>query len=278
MKRIICIIGLWCPLLLPAQQAVQPDPRALQESRNLTREADKEMASDDFINAEATYRRAIAKSDQNPAAPYNLGNAYYDSESYSEAFGRFKEAGEQSGEKSEKHMAYHNMGNVYMQRKEYQAAIEAYKEALRNNPSDEETRYNLALAKELLEKDPQQQQNDQDQDDQQQQDQNKKEEQNQDQNQGGEDQQDQDQDPNEQQGDSEKEENKEGEGPEKQEKDQKPNPSEQEEQQTPPRPNQLSPQQIENLLEAMENEEKKVKEKIDAQKVKGPKVKKKKDW
>ena len=278
MKQIFFLLGICFPFLLAGQQEPSmPDPDALQESRNLTAEADEAMASDDFIQAEATYRRAIAKSEANPAAPYNLGNAYYESESYSEAFGRFKEAGDRASEKAEKHMAYHNMGNVYMQRKEYERAIEAYKEALRNNPADEETRYNLALAKELLEKDPQDQQNDQDQDDQQQQDQNEQQEQNQDQNEGGQDQQE-DQEQNEQQGDSEKEDNKEGDGPEKQEQEQKPNPSEQEEQEQPPRPNQLSPQQIENLLEAMENEEKKVKEKIDAQKVKGPKVKKEKDW
>ncbi len=276
MNRILLLISLFACLPVFSQEKKEGDPRALKESRTLTWEAGKDLESDDFINAEAKYRRAIAKSAENAAAPYNLGNAYYENESYSEAFGRFREAGERAGEKPDKHRAYHNMGNVYMQRKEYAQAIEAYKEALRNDPTDEETRYNLALAKELLKKDPQQ--NDQNEEDQQQEDQQEQEEQNQDQDQGGEDQQEQDQDQNQQEGDSEKEENKEGDGPQKQEQQQKPNPSDQEEQKTPPRPNQLSPQQIENLLEAMENEEKKVKEKIDAQKVKGPKVKKKKDW
>lgn len=276
MNRILLLISLlaWLPGI--SQEKKEGDPSALKESRNLTWEAGKDLESDDFVNAEAKYRRAIAKSAENAAAPYNLGNAYYENESYSEAFGRFREAGERAGEKPDKHRAFHNMGNVYMQRKEYAQAIEAYKEALRNDPTDDETRYNLALAKELLKKDPQQ--NDQNKDDQQQEDQQEKEEQNQDQDQGGEDQQEQDQDQNQQEGDSEKEENKEGDGPEKQEQQQKPNPSDQKEEKRPPRPNQLSPQQIENLLEAMENEEKKVKEKIDAQKVKGPKVKKKKDW
>jgi tetratricopeptide (TPR) repeat protein len=276
MKYLLIILGLFSPSLMQSQQEEQPDPGALQESRDLTREAGKDLSSDDFAGAEAKYRRAIAKSEENAAAPYNLGSAYYRKESYGEAFGRFREAGERASEKPGKHMAFHNMGNAYMQRKEYEQAVEAYKEALRNNPTDEETRYNLALAKELLKKDPQQQQNDQDQQDQDQQDQKEEQEQNQDQNQGGEDQQ-QDQDQNPQDGDSEKEENKEGDGPEKEEKGRKPEESEPDQKQSP-RPNQLSPQQIENLLEAMENEEKKVKEKIDAQKVKGPKVKKEKDW
>ncbi len=279
MNRLLLLIGLCLPGLGLAQQEPQPDPREERESRSLTWEAGKDLESDDFVNAEAKYRKAIAKSGENAAAPYNLGNAYYEKESYGEAFGRFKEAGERASEKTQKHQAFHNMGNVYMQRKEYEKAVEAYKEALRNDPTDEETRYNLALAKELLKKDQQQQQNDKNEEDQQQEDQQQEEEQNQDQNQGGEDQQEeQDQNQNQQEGDSEKEENKEGDGPEKQEKEQKPDPSQQEEQKRPPRPNQLSPQQIENLLEAMENEEKKVKEKIDALKVKGPKVKKEKDW
>lgn len=282
MKQFALIVFFLSALLSFAQQQEPlPDYEALEESKKLTLEAGKELASQDFVSAEATLRRAISKSAENPAAPYNLGNAYYEKESFSEAFGRFKEAGERAGEKPDKHQAYHNMGNVYMQQKDYEKAVEAYKEALRNNPSDEETRYNLALAKEMLKKDPQNQdQNEDDKNEQPDQDEQEKENQdkNEDQDQGGEDQQEEDQEPNEQEGDSEKEENKEGDGPEKEEKEQKPNPSQPDDQKTPPRPNQLSPQQIENLLEAMENEEKKVKEKIDAQKVKGPKVKKEKDW
>ena len=56
-----------------------------------------------------------------------------------------------SENKTEKHAALHNMGNVYMKKKEYEKAVESYKNALRNNPSDNETRYNYALAKSLLE-------------------------------------------------------------------------------------------------------------------------------
>ena len=48
---------------------------------------------------------------------------------------------------------------VGMKQKDYAKAVEAYKNALRNNPEDEETRYNYALAKELLEKEQEQQQN-----------------------------------------------------------------------------------------------------------------------
>ena len=250
------------------------DPKAEQESRNLTREANKELAGNDFVRAEADFRRAIAKSGDNSVAPYNLGTAYYRKDSYGEAFGRFKEAAEKASEKPHKQRAFHNMGNVYMKRKEYEPAVEAYKEALRNNPGDEETRYNLALAKELLEKEKQEQQQNQDQDDQnEQQDDQQEQEKNQNQQDQGENGDQEEQQDQQQDGDSEQEDNQEGDGDKKEEQDRKP-----QDQQQQPRPNQLSPQQIQNLLQAMENEEKKVKEKLDAQKVKGIPARKEKDW
>ncbi|MEB8328417.1 tetratricopeptide repeat protein [Flavobacteriaceae bacterium KMM 6897] len=259
--------------------------KALRSSKNLTWEANKELSQNNFANAEANYRKAIAKSDENAVAPYNLGNAYYEKETYNEAFSRFKQAGEMAVDKNEKHSAYHNMGNVFMKNKEYEKAVDAYKQALRNNPNDEETRYNLALAKEMLKK-----QQDEDKKNDKNQDKKDEKDKNQDDKKDGENNKDnkgdQKDDKNKDKGDEgdkgdqKKEENKNGEG-DKKEEEKKPeegkDPSGQNEQQQP-RPNQLSPQQVKNLLEAMQNEEKKVKEKIDAQKAKGVKVKNEKDW
>ena len=278
MKTFAFYILLLTGLFLQAQDQNDSDQqKALQRSTNLTWEANKELSENDFVGAEADYRRAISQSTENIAAPYNLGNAYYNRSSFSEAFGRFKQAGELAEEKGDKHKAFHNMGNVFMKNKEYEKAVEAYKEALRNNPDDEETRYNLALAKELLKKEKENQKNEDNQDNQDQQDQ---KEQNQDQqdNQGQQeqDQNKQEQDPDKE-GDQEKEENKEGQGEEKQEQQKEPEQKEGEPKQKP-RPNQLSPEQIKNLLEAMQNEEKKVQEKMDAKKVKGVKLKNVKDW
>lgn len=264
------------------QELEKESAKDLAESTNLTWEANKEISEDNFIEAEKDYRRAISKSDKNIAAPFNLGNAYYNKETYSEAFGRFKQAGELAEAKPYKHKAFHNMGNVFMKRKEYEKAVEAYKEALRNNPKDEETRYNLALAKEMLKKQQdEQKQNDENKDEKEQEDKKDEQEKNQDQNEDGdknEDEGEQKEDENDEKndegdkGDQKKEENKEGDGDKKEEREKKP------EEQQPPRPNQLSKQQIQNLLDAMQNEEKKVQEKIDAQKVKGVKVKNEKDW
>ncbi|WP_424003413.1 tetratricopeptide repeat protein [Maribacter sp. IgM3_T14_3] len=256
--------------------------KALRSSTNYTWDANKALSDDNFIAAEVDYRKAISKSADNSAAPYNLGNAYYENETYNEAFGRFKEAGEASTSKADKHKAYHNMGNVFMKRKDYAKAVEAYKEALRNDPTDEETRYNLALAKELLKKD--QDENKQDQDDK---DKDKDQDENKDEDKKdeGENEEKKDQGEDGDKGDEgdkneeKKDDNKDGEGDKS---DQKKKPEqgegENEQEQQQPRPNQLSKQQVDNLLRAMQNAEKKVQDKIDAKKVQGVKVKNDKDW
>ena len=278
-KRYNIAIGFFIFLFIGIMQVLgQQDEAKLEEkamtaSRDLTYQANNELVENDFVSAEANYRRAISKSDSNAVAPYNLGNSYYNRESLGEAFGRYKEAGDRAKNKPSKHKAFHNMGNVFMKNKEYGKAVEAYKEALRNNPKDEQTRYNLALAKEMMKKEQQQNQ-DQDKDDQNQDDKKDQNEKNQDQqSQGGDqdEQQEQDQEEQPKGGEDEQEQNKQEEGEDQKDK-------QQQEQQQKPRPNQLSKQQIENLLEAMQNEEKKVQEKMEAKKVKGPRVKNEKDW
>jgi len=270
MKRIVYFIFFLGCLATAQDDADELQEKALRESKNLTWEGNQDLTTNKFVEAEVDYRRAISKSDKNAVAPYNLGNAYYNNATYSEAFGRFKEAGERALEKNDKHKAYHNMGNVFMKRKEYQKAVEAYKNALRNNPTDEETRYNLALAKEMLKKDQQNQ--DQNKDDKNEDKKDKKDEKKE----GDDKDENKDQKDKGDQGDKE-EENKKGDGDKKEEQNKKPEQGDQEKKQQP-RPNQLSKQQIQNLLDAMQQEEKKVQDKIDAKKVKGVKVKNEKDW
>ena len=115
-----------------------------------------------YTDAEKSYRKALSLAPEKPEALYNLGNAHFLDEHYDEASQRFFQTQKFASSKEEKHRAFHNMGNVFMKKKEYQKAVEAYKNALRNNPSDDETRYNYALAKELLEneKPPEEQEQD----------------------------------------------------------------------------------------------------------------------
>ncbi|MDP5229493.1 MAG: tetratricopeptide repeat protein [Cellulophaga sp.] len=286
MKNLVYLL-LLVTSFVNAQQDIDKEKekeklKKLQESKNYTWDANKALSEKDFVNAEADYRKAISKSTENAAAPYNLGNAYYAKETFSEAFSRFKQAGELATSKEAKHKAYHNMGNVFMKEKQYEKAVEGYKQALRNDPTDEETRYNLALAQEMLKKQQDEDEKNKDKDDKDDENKDDKKDKEEDKKEGDnkDDKGDQKDDQKKDEGDKEDQKDKEGEGDKKEDekkpkegdkpKDQKGQPEQ--------RPSQLSPQQVQNLLEAMQNEEKKVQEKMDAKKVKGVKTKNEKDW
>lgn len=237
--------------------------------------------------AEQLFRKATAIDTTYAEAPYNLGTTLYKENHIEEAFGHLKEAANRSSQPDLSHKAFHNIGNVYMQKEEYDNAIEAYKQALRNDPTDEETRYNLALAKKNKEEQEQQQEQDQDQNqdqDQQDQQENQENKENDQEDQEGDQEKEGDQgdskekekESEEEKGDgSEKEEQKKGEGDQKQEQGKRP---EDKQPQGNPKPQELSKQQIENLLQALQNEENKVQEKMNAKKVQGRKLKVEKDW
>ncbi len=251
-----------------------------KEAQTYLADGSEELSKDNFPDAEVNYRKAISIYPSEEIGKYNLGNAYYNREQNEEAMMRFMQAASTATSKPEKHKAFHNLGNTFMNAKKYQEAVEAYKNALRNNPTDDETRYNLALAKEMLEKNPPQggdgedENNDQKDNQDQNQDQESKENQdNQDQNKEGDEGEDKD---NKDQGEDKEEQNKgdeEGDNKQPQENQQPPK-----NEQGKPKQGQMSPQQVKNLLDAMNNEEKKVQDKINVQKQKGAKVKSNKDW
>lgn len=264
--------------------AQEDNRQARREAKIYLQEAEEALAENDFALAEASYRKAIARDPGNTTARYNLGNLYYNNEKPAEAARRYRQAAEVAPGKQEKHKAFHNLGNSFMEQENYQAAVEAYKDALRNEPTDDETRYNLALAKKMLEQEEQDQddegggEEDQDQDEQDQEDQ---EQENQDQDGNGDGENDQDsEDENEQdeQQDGEGDEEEEDQGEGDQEQDQGDEGEEEQQPQPQPQQGKLSPEQIQSLLEAMNNEERKVQEKINAEKAKGAKVKSEKDW
>ncbi len=304
----LTLLALLCGHHLVAQQAQdQKRDKAIRESEQLLYKANAELDADKFEDAEVSYREAISKNADNATARYNLGNAYYRRENLGEAFSRYKQAGEIADSKEKKHQAYHNLGNVFMKNKEYQKAVEAYKEALRNNPSDEETRYNFALAKEMLK-------NDQNQQDQNQQNQNKgggddnkeqnkdQQEQNKDQGDQGDNKDSKEQDQNKEQGDQgdqgdkedqdeqgdkgeqgDNEEQQGDKGDEEsaqngQDKEQEGEPKEEGQGAPQQGKSELSPQQIKALLEAMGREEQRVQDRINAKKASKAKTSSEKDW
>lgn len=268
-------------MLISISVYTQENPEKLQKEANkYIYEAQEAMSENDFASAEVSYRKAIAKDPSNTAAKYNMGNLYYNKEKTVSAEDRLKEATETASTKEEKHKAFHNLGNSYMQMKDYQAAVEAFKNALRNNPNDEETRYNLALAKKMLEKqqnEDQQKDKDGDGEDNKEKDQENKD------GEGGEDENKEDNPQDEGENEKDKKEgdekeDKENETGKNDQKEQSDEGDEKKQQQPQPAQGQLSPEQIKSLLEAMNNEEKKVQDKINAEKAKGVKVKSEKDW
>ncbi len=248
----------------------------LSESNDYVFEGNS-LVGEDFIEAEKKYRLAVSTKQNNATGSFNLGNAYYNSELYDEALLRHLEAVENSRSKPEKHNAYHNIGNILMQQKRCKEAVSAFKNALRNNPSDDESRYNLALAQECAKE---QGDGDGDGDD-------EDKDKDKDKNKEDKDDSDEKKDKDEKNKDKGDEDEDENEGDDKEDEDGKPKDDKGEQKNKDPKdnkgqpqqqPGKLSPQQVKNLLEAMNNEEKKVQEKMNAAKTKGVKVKTEKDW
>ena len=132
-----------------------------QSDRQYIRQGNKQFRSGDYPNAEVSYRKAIEKNPKNPQAVYNLGNALMAQKKDSAATAQFESAAKLETNPLRKAKAYHNIGVVCQSHKMYGEAIEAYKNALRLNPNDDETRYNLVLCKHLQQKQQQNQQNQQ---------------------------------------------------------------------------------------------------------------------
>ena len=249
--------------------------KAEKNATNLVYKANELLEEDNYVEAEMEYRKAISEAPNKAVGAYNLAHSYFRKGSFEEALFRNQEAAKNATTKLEKHRAYHNIGNILMQNKECKQAVEAFKDALRNNPNDDETRYNYALAKECADqqndgggeddKEDKDKEKEKDKEDEQ-----KKEDENKDdkEDEGDKDKKDGDkqEDENGKPKDDKKDDGKEDDNKDK--KDQKPK----------PQPGQMSPQQIKNILEAMQNQEQKVQEKINAEKQKGAKVKTEKDW
>ncbi len=214
-----------------------------------------------YADAEADYRVSQSKSPKYAVPAYNLGNAIYRQNKSAEAKYPYLKAIESAKTRPQKHKAFHNLGNVFMKEKNYEAAVEAYKNALRNNPEDEQTRYNFALAKKMQKENPQPKEDDQKKDQK-----DKKNDQSKDKDDPDKDKKDGDK-PNEQPKDGQDKKDK---GQPKDDKNQG---------QPKPQPGDIPKERLENLLDAVNNEEKKVQDKVKGKQMKAARPKRaEKDW
>ena len=126
-----------------------------QSDRQHIRNGNRLYHEQKFEQAEVEYRKALGKNSANPQAHYNLGCALMAQQKDSAAIKQYETAGKMEKTPKRRAMVYHNIGVVCQQHQLYQQAIAAYEESLRNNPNDNETRYNLALCKRLLKNNPQ---------------------------------------------------------------------------------------------------------------------------
>ncbi|MFO7671852.1 MAG: tetratricopeptide repeat protein [Bacteroidales bacterium] len=218
-----------------------------QNDRKVIRQGIKSYDHGDFSEAEVQFRKAKDMNHESFEAEYNTGAALYKQEKFEESSKQYLNLAQKAEDPNSMGNVWHNIGNSLLESQKYGESIEAYKNSLRLNPKDQDTKYNLAYAMQKLQEQQQQEQNqdqNQDQQDQQKQDQ---QEQNRDQNQDQQDQQNQDQ-------------------------------QDQQKQDQQDQPMQISREDAQRMLDAIQQQEKDVKEKVDEKKAAAAKVKTEKDW
>ena len=226
----VLILMLASPVMLQAQS-----------DRSEVRAGNREFKKGEFREAELDYKRALEEDSTSVTAKYNLGNALYKTESYSEAELYLKGLGDslKSVSASKASDCFHNSGNLALKQKKYQEAVDAYKESLRLEPDNFETKSNLAYAQKMLKEQQHQQ------------DQNQQQNQNQDQQDNRDQDNQQDQNRNQDQQDNQNQQNQ----------------------------PQITPQAAQQMLQAIEDKEKQTQDKVKKVKAQQQKSKEKeKNW
>jgi len=216
-----------------------------QSTRGLINEGVELYNEQKFADAEVNFKKGKEESPESFEAVFNLGDAYYKQQRYDEAIKSFQSAFVNARSDEEKAKLFHNIGNSLLKSQKVKESVGAYKEALKLNPNDKETKYNLSYALNLLKNQDQQQ--------------NQQNDQNQDQNKDQQEQNQQDQNQEQQQNQQNQE----------QRQDQQQQPQKQKEQE-------LTKLEAEQILEALKENEKDLQKKL--RKIKGQRVKTEKDW
>jgi len=221
-------------------------PLQAQNERKVIREGIKAYERGDFSEAEVQFRKAGDINQESFEAEFNTGAALYGQEKYEETVKQYEPLVSRAEDPASVAHVWHNIGNSLLEARQYAQSIEAYKNSLRLNPDDMDTKYNLAYAKKKLQ-DQQQQNQDQQQ-------------------QKNRDQQNQDQQQQQQSQDQQQQQHNQDQQQQQQNRDQQ------------PQPLQISREDAERMLDAIQQQEKDVKEKVDMKKAAVAKVRTEKDW
>ena len=222
--------------------------------RSLVRKGNRQYNKGEYEASIGRYEEALKASPGQFEATYNLGNALYKAERFDRAEQTMTQAAADSlRSDTERAEAFYNLGNAQFKQQKYKEALESYKQSLRLNPADMEAKYNYAYTKRLLDQDQNGGGNDQ-------QNQNQNQNQNQDQNQQNQQQQNQGQDQNQDQ--QNQDQNQGQQNQDRNPQDQNGNPDRQEQGEGQPTPSGISPQEQEQMLDAIQAQEDKTQEKL----------------
>ena len=131
-------------LSLNAQTSEEKQKNA---SRTLIRKGNSNYQNNNFEKAELNYRKALVVHPKSRTANFNLANTLYSQQKFQESIDYYEKCVDKSDDKLSRARTYHNLGNALFKANQVTEAIRAYENALKLNPSDMDTKYNLALAK-----------------------------------------------------------------------------------------------------------------------------------
>jgi tetratricopeptide (TPR) repeat protein len=268
MKKVKYLLLLFFTLAVTTEIAAQKDTITQQrQARKMLRQGNELYKKEKFTDASVAYKKALGENSNYDKANYNLGNALYQNKNFKEAIPQYELTTKTATNPATKAAAFHNIGNAMMESKNYKGAVDAFKNALRNNPNDDETRYNLAVAQKLVDQEKKENKDDKNKDKKDKKDKN-------------DDKKDKNKNPkDDSNGDKDKDKKDDKDKNKKQDKKQNPDNNKEKDKQKPkPKEGRMSPQQVKQLLESLNNEEKKTQKKMNAKKAKGKKIKQEKDW
>ncbi|MFW5890513.1 MAG: tetratricopeptide repeat protein, partial [Marinilabiliaceae bacterium] len=137
------------PLILLVLIAGTLHQVSAQNERRFIRKGTDHFENEEYVESEVEFRKALEKEPNSFEARFNLGDALFKQEKIDEAIQQFQSLTNTTDDKKKLSDVYHNIGNGFFAKQELEQSIEAYKEALRNDPDDDETRYNLIVAQKL---------------------------------------------------------------------------------------------------------------------------------
>lgn len=115
--------------------------RLLRDSVNRQKNSDKAIVQ---------YKKAVEYNPSCAIAHYNMGNALLLDGKVQDAMKEYEQAARLEKDSKRLSDVYHNMGVILQSAKQFDKAIECYKQSLRNDPDNDETRYNYVLCQRQL--------------------------------------------------------------------------------------------------------------------------------